>query len=180
MHGAIGPSTRPKSNLTITNPLKLVTKPIESKVSVKQIHRINSEVDSLPCNVTIIPQIVRRVGIRILGPIQRRIRLEGNSEAIYGLKKGFHSKKKMTTGIDVDSHEEHCKTDLVLCIRHFKFFLQPSNASVSCRVATISSTSLLSAWYKTYRYLLGPSRSSIHFRTELTRETAGNTHQEGK
>ena len=38
----------------------------------------------------------------------------------------------------LDAHKEHCDANLVLHICQFKVFLQPSNASVSCRAAIIS------------------------------------------
>ena len=39
----------------------------------------------------------------------------------------------------LDAHKEHCNADLVLRICQFKICLQPSDPSVSCRVANISA-----------------------------------------
>ena len=77
MQGAIGPSTRPKSTLTVTNPPKFVTKPIPLLVKV-----IISNPKLIPCRVTIHPQVVRRAGMKMLGPILRRMRFEGSSARI--------------------------------------------------------------------------------------------------
>ena len=82
MQGAIGPSARPKSTLTVTNPPKLVTKPIKSTRLLAKVIISIQKLMAPPCRVTIHPQIVRRAGIKMLGPILRRMRFEGSSARI--------------------------------------------------------------------------------------------------
>ena len=63
----------------------------------------------------------------------------------------------------LDAHKEHCNANLVLHICQFKVFLQPSDASISCRATMISAQYPLHlAWHKIYQYLFDPGWCQMH------------------
>jgi len=70
------------------------------------------------------PQSVSNVGIRVLGPILRRSRFAGSSEA-----RQFSTTEKREKFPNI--HIKNGDTDLILVICHVKILFQTGNASIS-------------------------------------------------